>query len=203
MRKTPADGSARKLIIRSAMPRDLGFLVNLLKRNSGALGFLPRAAILEKVLKRHVRLAVLDGMPAGYLIHGSLAREEVRVFQAAVRGDARRRHLGRALVEDLVRRATLAGARAISLRCLDDLNANAFWQSSGFRLAGKEPGRTGTLNIWGIRLRPSERCQAEQLPPFEFQSRMHPCPRCGRGTMDTWTRGGVRHRRCASCVMGR
>ena len=219
-----------------ATPADLAYVVALQKRNHEALGFIPRAALAEKVDLGRIWLATENGEPAGYLHHGSLARPEVRIFQAAVQYDARRRHVGLSLVADLLARARSAGAGGVSLRCLDFLDANDFWTAAGFTLLGTEPGARGTLNVWGCLLgaggrdkesrrggdkvtnagvaaapHPAVRlfpCHPVPLSPgrivpsspFSFHSRVHPCPRCGAPTTDTWTRGAVRRRVCARCV---
>jgi N-acetylglutamate synthase-like GNAT family acetyltransferase len=180
--------------IRRATPADLAYVVALQKRNHEALGFIPRAALAEKIDRGQILLASENGDPAGFLHHGSLAVPEVRIFQAAIQYDARRRHHGLALVDTMVRRATDAGANGLSLRCLDFLDANDFWTAAGFGLIGTEPGARGTLNVWG---RTIGKRRAEDV---SFHCRVHPCPRCGLPTMDTWTRGAVRRRLCARCL---
>ena len=176
-----------------ATAADLTYVVDLQKRNHEALGFIPRVALLEKIELAQVHLATENDWPAGFLHHGSLARPEVRIFQAAIQYDARRRHHGLALVRDLIDRAEAAGSRGVSLRCLDFLDANDFWTAAGFELIGTEPGARGTLNVWGKRL-------SDPQDAFAFHSRVHPCPRCGRMTTDTWTRGAVRRRLCPRCA---
>src|SRR4051812_21215083 len=135
--------------VRAATASDLAYVVKLQKAHGDALGFIPRAALAYKIERCRVHLALENGEPAGYLHHGSMASEEVRIFQAAIQYDARRRHLGLALVDDLLRRASGAGAQAVSLRCLSQLEANDFWRAAGFRLLDAEPGAKGTLNVWG------------------------------------------------------
>ena len=188
-------GTDRSGAIRQAAPADLAYVVALQKRNHEALGFIPRAALAEKIDRGQILLARENGDPAGFLHHGSLAVPEVRIFQAAVQYDARRRHHGLALVADFVARAREAGARAASLRCLDVLDANDFWTAAGFERLGTEAGARGTLNVWGRRIG-----QAGVDDDLAFHTRVHPCPRCGLPTMDTWTRGAVRRRLCARCV---
>jgi ribosomal protein S18 acetylase RimI-like enzyme len=185
-------------LLRAATPSDLAYVVGLQKRNHEALGFIPRAALAEKIGLGRIRLAAENGDPAGYLHHGSLAVPEVRIFQAAVQYDARRRHLGLALVADLVARARSAGAGGVSLRCLDYLDANDFWTAAGFRLLTTEPGARGTLNVWGRVL--NEAGGAATEAGVRFHSRIHACPRCGAPTTGAWTRGAVRRRVCPRCV---
>ncbi len=170
--------------------QELSYLVALQKKFHYELGFLPREALASKIERGAVWLARENGEPAGYLCHGSFARPEIRIFQAAIQYDARRRHLGLSLVADLVARARQAGAAGISLRCLNDLDANGFWRAAGFRHSATEPGAKAPLNVWTLRLGAGHR----------FASRIHPCPGCGRTTTDTWTRGARRWSLCPTCV---
>jgi GNAT superfamily N-acetyltransferase len=179
-----------------ATPADLAYVVSLQKKNGEALGFIPRVALAEKIELGRIWLAQENGEPAGFLHHGSLAVPEVRIFQAAIQYDAQRRKHGMSLVTGLLDRAKDAGASAVSLRCLDFLDANDFWTAAGFSLIGREKGARGTLNVWGARLYNKSNSPA----PFEFHSRVHPCPRCGKPTMDTWTRGAIRRRMCTQCI---
>ena len=198
----PATSPSHADCVVRATPADLAYVVALQKRNHEALGFIPRAALSEKIDLGRIWLTRENGDPAGYLHHGSLAVPEVRIFQAAVQYDARRRHHGLALVADLVERAREAGARGISLRCLDFLDANDFWTAAGFKRIGTEPGARGTLNVWASCVQaPLTLASAESdRELFTFHTRLHPCPRCGTLTTDTWTRGAVRRRLCAGCV---
>ena len=186
--RTPAASVARATL------RDLPFVVRLQKQHASALGFMPRAALREKIESGRIWLARDDGGTAGYLHHGSLAGPEVRIFQAAVRPDSRRQRLGLALVDDLVRRAAEAGAAGVSLRCLTFLDANRFWAAAGFELLATEPGGKGTLNVWVKRLGP------RRGVGFAFHSRVHPCPGCKAPTVDTWVRGARRLPFCPACV---
>lgn len=193
-----------------ARSNDLSYVVALQKKHHQALGFLPRVALEQKIELGRIWLATENDEPAGFLHHGSLARPEVRIFQAAIQYDAQRRHLGFALVNDLIARARAAGAEAISLRCLSFLEANAFWSAAGFHLLAQEPGAKGTLNVWGMKLIREEPGRiiipgdveeaGAAKASFAFHSRLHPCPRCGVTTMDTWKRGARRHGLCAACV---
>src|SRR5437762_2871913 len=70
--------------VRRATPVDLPFVVALQKRDHEALGFIPRAALAEKIERDQLLLVRENGDPAGFLHHGSLAVPEVRIFQAAI-----------------------------------------------------------------------------------------------------------------------
>src|SRR4051794_17721498 len=115
---SPAHGQrpGQHALVTPATPKDLAYVVHLQKKHGDAIGFLPRLALEEKIDLRRVWLARDNGEPAGFLHHGSLAKPEVRIFQAAIQYDARRRHMGLALVGDLLDRAAAGGARGVSLR---------------------------------------------------------------------------------------
>lgn len=188
------------VLITPASVRDLGFVVALQKAHGAALGFLPRQGLREKIRFGQVLLARIRGARAGFLHHGSLARPEVRVFQIAVSDGATRKGVGGALVDDLLERATAAGAHGVSLRCLAFLDANRFWRKAGFRLHATEPGAKGTLNVWVRRLEAENETKRGPRIDFAFASRVHPCPCCGAATVHTWVRGARRLAFCAGCV---
>ena len=191
-------GSTPRVI--PATARDLPFVVALQKCHGHALGFLPRQALAEKIARRQVWVARQGSRPLGFLHHGSLARPEVRVFQIAVGESSRRGGVATALVEDLLARAAAAGAAGLSLRCLSGLDANRFWRASGFKLLTTEPGAKGELNVWVRRLRRHGPGAAGRGDRFAFSSRIHPCPACGRPTVDTWVRRARRLAYCPGCV---
>lgn len=183
-------------VVRLGEVADLALVVALQKAHAAALGFLPRAALKEKIRKGQVLVARRAGARYGFLHHGSLARPEVRVFQIAVTADARGKGVGRALVDNLLRRAAGAGAGGVSLRCLSFLDANRFWRAAGFKLHATEPGAKGTLNVWVRTLGRT----GGGFGRFTFSSRVHPCPGCGSPTVDTWVRGARRLALCPGCV---
>ena len=194
----PHRGATCRRAVIAARPSDIPFIVALQKANGHALGFLPRQALAEKVRNGQVLVGWLGGVRAGFLHHGSLARPEVRVFQIAVAPQVRGRGLGLALVGALLQRAEAAGAKGLSLRCLEALDANRFWRAVGFRLHATEPGAKGTLNVWVRRL--GHDADATRGGRFSFASRVHSCPGCGSATVDTWVRGARRLALCRGCV---
>lgn len=114
--------------VRTAVVADLAFLDDLQNRNRHALGFLPWSALASYLAKARVLIAEENNDPAGYF----LTLPSGKIVQAAVDFDARRRHLATALLT-----RCLAGLAHLHLPyagcwCADDLDANAFWQESGF-----------------------------------------------------------------------
>jgi L-amino acid N-acyltransferase YncA len=79
----------------------------------------------------------------------------LKVYQACIQYDARRREHGLTLVARLIQRAERTGHSMISLWCADDLEANAFWRSAGFVYGGQKDGgmrRGRKLNLWTLTL---------------------------------------------------
>ena len=190
--------SSSTSVVRSAVSADLAYIVMLQKAHAAALGFLPRQALKEKIDRGQVILARVGGRRAGFLHHGSLRGPEVRVFQIAVSPEVRSTGVGRALVQCLIDRAAAAGAGGVSLRCLSFLDANRFWRAAGFKLHATEPGAKGTLNVWVRRLGGAAGTGAAGR--LTFASRVHPCPGCGKATVDTWLSGARRRTLCPGCV---
>lgn len=123
-----------------ATQADLAFVLDLQRKHSNALGFLPRAAIDWYLLNDRVRLATENGEPAGYV----LGRPAYRwaplmrpITQAAVAMDAQRRHIGLSLVARVCEEAAAAGQIGVQSMCAEGLDANHFWLAAGFKLIGR------------------------------------------------------------------
>jgi GNAT superfamily N-acetyltransferase len=183
--------------IARARLKDLPAIERLRRRDHASLGFLSHGALAEKIRLGHVRVALHRTEPVGCLIHGSLRGPEIRIFLIAVDPAHRGHGVGRLLLNDLIDSAVKAGAAGVSLRCREELAANAFWHAAGFRLHDLEAGRKGALYVW---VTPTRDARALSDSPFDFHSRWHPCPRCSRFTCDTWTAGARRHRTCVNCT---
>lgn len=160
--------------IRVATIADLKFVVDLQKKFSNEVGFIPKAGIEFYCEQGLVRLVCENDEPAGYI----LGREKFRwsssyapITQAAVAMDAQRRHLGIALVNELARSAKQAGQLAIQATCKADLEANAFWFAAGFE------------EIWRLKRETADKVERivwrrslTTLPPDDF---ILPPPRSG------------------------
>ncbi|QOV91679.1 GNAT family N-acetyltransferase [Humisphaera borealis] len=137
--------------------------------------------------------------PLGFVLHGSLRRREVRVFQLAVDPDVRGLGIARRLLAALLRRCRRSGSFGVSLRCREELAANRFWHRAGFELHDLESGRRGALYVWVRRLLGMKRATHDELG-HRFHSRWHRCPGCGQHTCGSWTSKGVRLGVCDACV---
>ena len=80
------------------------------------------------------------GAPLGFVL-GRIAAEEAEILTLALRPEARRRGLGRALVDALVARTTVLGARKVFLEVAEDNKAaRDLYAAAGFQQVGRRPG---------------------------------------------------------------
>jgi N-acetylglutamate synthase-like GNAT family acetyltransferase len=122
--------------LRRATAHDLSFVLELQRRFTAQLGFLPTAAITRYVEQTRVMIGTENDEPAGYLLGNTYLRYQplIRpITQAAIALDAQRRHLGLRLVAQTVADATAAGQTAVQACCAEGLAANDFWLAAGFR----------------------------------------------------------------------
>ena len=136
--------------VRLAHEADIAFVMALQRRNRESVGGLPTPAIAERITRRTLLLGELNGEPAGYLLYDY--RDNIlRIPQACIQYDARRRHYGEQLVGTMLN--LYPDAAEIRLRCAADLDANVFWRALGFVCVGTVQGgtRRGRLTNWWQR----------------------------------------------------
>ena len=200
---------ATSTTVRRATLADLPYVDALCGRFSREVGFIPRIAIENRISGNrggYVGVAIENDDPAGFLHTGSLARPECRIFQAAIQYDAQRQRHGRLLVNDFIDVARAAGVKLVTLRCLSDLDANAFWRAAGFRRVGIEPvsgrkNRGALLNVWARRLHTIDELLAPGFRLPAIPMRRLTCRGCGR-PCSTFARGpqGQLFKQCPRCV---
>ena len=135
--------------VRAALPDDLKYVMALQRANRESVGGLPSPAMRERIDRGTLALASINGDPVGYLLY-DLRDGILRIAQACIQYDARRRTYGEQLWLWLVNRHG-AEMREARLRCAADIDANVFWQSQGFTCLGVVKGgaRRGRLiNLW-------------------------------------------------------
>jgi hypothetical protein len=135
---------------------EIRFAVDLAKKNSEALSFIPTPRIEEYQQHGQLLIATENDDPCGFLIFGA-GWPTLKIYQTCVQYDARRRAAGLEMVERLKRIARAEG-RDISLWCAQDLEANAFWEAAGFSLVATRVGgarRGRTHNGWVFRTAPN------------------------------------------------
>lgn len=119
------------------------------------LGFLPRSAYWEAAMKGNLWVAidVVSREFRGYLLSGG-RHPHLRIFQLCVHPDHRSSRVAQTIVEELILYATKLSYLNITARVLPKLEANRFWQSSGFRIIKQRPDqRSGSmLNLYAFDL---------------------------------------------------
>lgn len=122
---------------------NVDLLLELQRKFSDAVGFLPRAAVEEFVAAGRFVVAEENGEGCGGLLWRPSLRcmpECATIVQAMVFTDAQRREHGLRMVETCCRGAALAGRLMIACWCAGDLEAVDFWKSAGFVQVGFRPG---------------------------------------------------------------
>ena len=142
------------MIVRQAIVEDLTYVMSLMRANRESVGGLPQPAVLERIGRGTLLLALVNDDPVGYLLYDARSGV-VRIPQACIQYDARRRKYAEALIGALL--ALHADAEEIQLRCAADLEANIFWRDMGFVCLGTTQGgrrRGRKINYWTLWLTP-------------------------------------------------
>lgn len=148
------DKTSGSLVIRQATMDDLRYITSLQDRNRESVGHLPTPAFEQRIGRGTILLGILNGEPCGYLFY-DCGDGIIRIPQACIQYDARRRHHGEALVAALLQAS--GDADECRLRCAADLEANLFWQTLGFVCTAISEGgvrRKRLINTWVKPLRP-------------------------------------------------
>lgn len=149
--------TADTTIIRLARPRDLDTIIELQKRDSNKIGFLPVAAIEEYMQMRAVTTAVYRNGVIGY----ALGRPSLRyarwcrpITQLVVTAVHRRQGIGTALATAMIAAARADGMTAVQAWSRDDLDAAHLWRSLDFTaVASREPptARGIPATLWRLQ----------------------------------------------------
>lgn len=130
------------------------YVADLAKKNSEALSFIPTPRLEQYACAGQMLVALDNDEPCGFIVFGA-GWPQLRVYQACIQYDTRRRDYGMALVGELVRLGREAGHTDVRLWCASDLDANAFWSAAGFvrraeRAGGTRRGRRHVL--WAFEI---------------------------------------------------
>lgn len=129
--------------ITTATEKDLSFIVELQRRFSNQLGFLPEMAIRDYLKHKLVLIARQNDWPAGYLLGHSTSRQRAAlatIVQAAVPLDAQRQSIGSHLEAAWTTMVLRDGATDTSLRVREDLEATKFWRALGYHEVHRTDG---------------------------------------------------------------
>lgn len=141
-------------VVRTATEPDFDYMMALQRANRESVGGLPGPALRERIAKRAALLGILNGEPCGYLLCDHGRDGVLRIPQACIQYDARRRAYGAELVG---RALAQYHADEVRIRCAADLEANLFWRGLGFVCTATVKGgarRGRLLNLWQLWLTP-------------------------------------------------
>ncbi len=122
--------------------------------NRSSLGFLPASAYTEAAMKGHLWIAIDRNTKKlrGHLFFGG-SYPHLKVFQVHVLPEYRFEGVGGRLVGALKEYGEDNSWLTIRSRVASDLEANKFWQGSGFRIVRQIPGKSKrTINVYELEL---------------------------------------------------
>lgn len=91
--------------IATATPADLPYVEHLARLHSNNIGFVPRAALLDHIERRNVRIFTVNDEPAGYVLASGGKLRSFRLIQVAISEDLWREGYGTLLIYDARRAA--------------------------------------------------------------------------------------------------
>ena len=139
---------------------DLNAVDELMKHNSGTIGFLPLEA-LRDYLDKGLVLGVFteDGRLIAYLLY-AVNRDRFRITQLCVAEDFRGQGLARQLLDAL--RTSAVTQKLVTLSCRNDFPAHDMWPVLGFVPIGEKPGRSKEghpLTLWRLIVAPDDQLE--------------------------------------------
>ncbi len=127
-------------------------IAQLADENKASFGFLPSASYAEAAARGRLWVAIDDvDQLAGYLFFGGRF-PNISITQLFVSEQSRNKGVGFKLVNELKEYAQQMSIQTISARVAADLEANIFWEKSGFRLLRQVPGGVTTNRTINVRL---------------------------------------------------
>jgi len=136
---------ARELTIEHLEPtvvklEDWRQILRLAKTHSSTLGFLPDSAFADRLRKRTLVAARVDGEVVGYCLYDLPRAGHIKLVHVCVADDARGLGAGKALIDAAIRRnPTAIGVLAYCRRDYEGLDR--FWESAGLAPRGEKAGR--------------------------------------------------------------
>jgi ribosomal protein S18 acetylase RimI-like enzyme len=169
----PSPDALGKFLARTATGADVAFMVDLARRDTEALGFMPRQAVLESV-DRGQGLVVTDGSEVvGFALTSQHGKYAGVIVQAAVIRDCRRAGAGSVLAFTARRRLGERGCAVAGLSCRKSLvGALSFWEAAGFaRIGSIAPNSTRGLPLEVYRATTLDPRQPQLLDLRDFTPR--------------------------------
>lgn len=139
-------------IIRAATTDDIPAIKAIADREKRALGFVHRGSLTRAVTRDELIVACVGPSLVGFCQCYRRRDGIAAIYHVAVVPERRGEGIGRTMIAAVDGRQRGCGGGTIRLKCPQDLPANAFYSSIGFRLAAIETGRGRPLNVWERRI---------------------------------------------------
>lgn len=139
-------------IIRAATTDDIPAIKAIADREKHALGFVHRGSLTRAVARDELIVACVGPSLVGFCQCYRRRDGVAAIYHVAVIPERRGQGIGRALLAAIDGALGARDAGTVRLKCPQDLPANAFYASIGFRLATIETGRGRPLNVWERRI---------------------------------------------------
>jgi ribosomal protein S18 acetylase RimI-like enzyme len=150
-------------IVRLAEINDLLYIVDLSKKESKSIGFIPKMAYESAItgVKKGKRWSDvcndkiwvcennsdLVGFCLSSFGTGIGADRRGKIAQICIQEDARQISRGRHLLAHVIIHGESIGCRSMGCGCADDLDSNFFWKAMGWKLVSQRKGISHT-NTW-------------------------------------------------------
>lgn len=129
-----------EIVISKLQAADVDAIDDLMKQNSGTIGFLPRIVLEQHVEDESVLGAkTANGELVGYLLYAAY-HDRFRIAQLCVTEGFRGQGVAKRLITVLKAAATTQ--KVIRLNCRNDFPAHQMWPKLGFVSVSEKPGRS-------------------------------------------------------------
>lgn len=140
-----------------AQPDDIDSIKKLADTNKQALGFLPRIKVLEAIGSKRVMVLWTPEELGGFVIYRHRKTDrQTTLSDICVAAKWRGRKGGKLLIDALYTECVNFERDFILLKCPQELPANHFYESIGFRRIRTEAGRARQLNVWQLDITDTE-----------------------------------------------
>jgi GNAT superfamily N-acetyltransferase len=134
--------------VRWAQEKEIDAVKQLADRNRGALGFVVRGSLEERIRRSELLVAEIESAVIGFVTFHNRRDGWTTIHELCISKGHRRRGVGRILVNAVYQHAVRSGQRGLRLKCPIDLPANGFYARVGFTRVGVEGGKRRALAVW-------------------------------------------------------
>ena len=138
----------------------LDYIVNLHKKNTDSLGFIPKPYLSKLIDDGQVFVQQDGGLASGFCVVGNGKESTIKIYQHCIEQELRKLEFGKELFKEVEFFARDKGYNFIHLRCRYNLEANKFWKALNFhhlKIEKKFTKRTKVgINHWIYKIQNSK-----------------------------------------------